>query len=63
MNERTTEVNGIFSRTFIYTSIHEKDIIGDMKSGLPFFFRLLFGVIHSLYVYVEMKGERERKKK
>jgi len=36
MNERTNEVNGIFSR--IYTSVREKDIIGDMKSGLPFFF-------------------------
>lgn len=62
MNKRTNEVNGIFSRMNIYTSVREKDIIGDIKSGLPFFFLclLLFGMIHSLveYVYDEIKREK-----
>jgi hypothetical protein len=60
MNERTNEVNGIFSRIYIYTSVREEDIIGDMKSGLPFFFRLLFGNIHSLVVCVEIKKEENK---
>lgn len=59
MNERTNEVNGIFSRIYIYiTSVREKDIIGDIKSGLPFFFWLLFGIIYIVSLHVLKSREK-----
>jgi hypothetical protein len=59
MNERTNEVNGIFSRIYIYTSVREEDIIGDMKSGLPFFFFGCYLVIYIVSLYV-LKSRKKR---
>jgi hypothetical protein len=61
MSEKTDEVNGIFSRTYIYTCICEKDIVSDIKSGLPFFlFWLLYGI---MYIHCVLESREKRKKK
>jgi hypothetical protein len=46
---------------YTYTSVREKDIIEDIKSGLPFFFACYFVYTISMYG-VKIKREKKRRK-